>query len=165
SDAYNERPLRINDLYLDDIKLMTDDANGRYLLSSFYSAQKRGNIDGLYVAGIEAHTGNLVFEKTTAFDEDFKKRARERSGIKNAFDNFFINNIIVNADGSFTVLSEALYSTDNWDRWGYWGGGWGYGWGGPGFWGGWGPGWGWGWGRWGGGWWPYSYYSPFFYRS
>lgn len=165
-DAFEEHSLNVNDLFLDDIKLMVDDASGRYLLSSFYSTKKRGDIEGLYVYGLEKSTGNVVFEKTTLFDEDLKKRARGRSG-KNAFNNFFINNIIVNGDGSFTVASEALYNTNDWDRWGGWGTGWGWGGGigmGMGMWGGWGPGWGWGWGRWGG-WWPYSYYSPFFYRS
>ncbi|WP_162818010.1 hypothetical protein, partial [Niabella yanshanensis] len=128
-DAYEEHSLNVNDLFLDDIKLMVDDASGRYLLSSFYSTKKRGDIEGLYVYGLEKNTGKTVFEKTTMFDEDLKKRARGRSG-KNAFNNFFINNIIVNGDGGFTVASEALYNTNDWDRWGYWGG--------------WGPGWGWG---------------------
>lgn len=166
ADEYKEHSLNVNDLFLDDIKLMVDDANNRYLLSSFYSTKKRGDIEGLYIYGFEKNTGKVAFEKTTLFDEDLKKRARGRSG-KNAFNNFFINNIIVNGDGSFTVASEELYNTNDWDRWGYWGG-WGPGWGwggmGIGMWGGWGPGWGWGWNRWGG-WWPYSYYSPFFYRS
>ncbi|WP_460686739.1 hypothetical protein [Niabella aquatica] len=162
SDEYREHRLNINDLFLDDIKLMTDDMNGRYLLSSFYSTRKRGDIDGLYVCGIQKNSGNIIFEKTALFNDELKKKATGRSG-KNAFNHFFINNIIVHGDGSFTVASEALYNTNNWDRWGFWGGPyWSGGWGG--MWGGWGPGWSWGWGRWGG-WWPYSYYSPFFYRS
>ncbi|MCH5596554.1 hypothetical protein [Niabella ginsengisoli] len=168
-DNYREQKLNINDLFLDDIKIMIDEMSGRYILSSFYSTTKRGDIDGLYVYGAEKNTGNVIFENTTVFNDDLKKRAKGRGNSKNAFNNFFINNIIVHGDGSFTIASEALYNTNNWDRWGAWGGagfwGGGFGWGGPGGWGGWGPGWGWGWGRWGGGFWPYSYYSPFFYRS
>lgn len=167
TDTYTEHRLDINSLFLDDIKLMVDDARGRYLLSSFYSTQKRGDIDGLYVYAFDKKSGGVAFEKTTPFDEEIRKKAKGGRSGKNAFNNFFINNIIVNPDGSFTVAAEALYNTNNWDRWGYWGG-WGPGWGwggmGMGMWGGWGPGWGWGWNGWGG-WWPYSYYSPFFYRS
>lgn len=166
SDEYSEHKLNVDGIFLDDIKTMVDDVQGRYLLSSLYSTRKRGDIEGLYVFGIEKGSGKVDFEKTTLFDDDLKARAKGRSNGKNAFNNFFINNIILKDDGGFTVSAEALYNTNGWDRWGYWGGPYwgGFGWGGPGFWGGWGPGWGWGWNRMGG-WWPYSYYSPFFYRS
>ncbi len=166
SDEFTEQKLNTDGIFLDDIKVMVDDTRHRYLLSSLYSTRKRGDIDGLYVLGIDKGSGNTVFEKTTVFDDDLRKRAKGRSNTRNAFNNFFINNIILNEDGGFMVSAEALYNTNGWDRWGYWGGPYwgGFGWGGPGFWGGWGPGWGWGWSRMGG-WWPYSYYSPFFYRS
>ena len=156
-DSYEEHKLNVNDLFLDDIKLMVDDHSSRYLLTSFYSTQKRGDIDGLYVFGLNKNSHSTAFEKTTLFTDDLKQRAKGKSNTKNAFNDFFINNIVVNPDGGFTIVSERLYSFDNWDRWGYWGAGPGWGWGGLGMWGGWGPGW--------GGWWPYSYYSPFFYRS
>ena len=51
-DSYEEHKLNVNDLFLDDIKLMVDDHSSRYLLTSFYSTQKRGDIDGLYVFGL-----------------------------------------------------------------------------------------------------------------
>jgi len=157
---YSTQSLNIDNIYLDDLKLMIDDMHGRYLLSSLYSTQKRGDIDGLYVSAFDIGTRQVVFENTTVFDNDLKKRAKGKSNIKNAFDNFFINNIIVKNNGDFTVSAEAMYSSGNWDRWGMWGSPfWGSG---LGYWGGWGPGWGWGWG---GYWSPYSYWSPFFYRS
>lgn len=164
-DEYTEYALQTNDIFLDDLKLMVDDMNNRYLLSSFFSTQKRGDIDGLYLYAFDKNTNASVFEKTTLFSDELKKQAKGRTNTKNAFNDFFINNIIVHNDGGFTISAEALYNTSNWDRWGYWGGPyWGWG---PsiGYWGTWGPAWGWGWGRWGGYWWPYSYYSPFFYRS
>ncbi|GAB3005289.1 hypothetical protein GCM10027051_00100 [Niabella terrae] len=161
AESYGEQSLNLADLYLDDIKVMSDEKNQRLLLVSLFSNTKRGAISGLYVYGFDRNGGTMAFEKTTLFSDELKKRARERGSIKNAFDDFFINNIIVNTDGSFTVAAEALFNSGGWDRWGYWGSGFGLGWG---YWGGFGPGWGWGWGRYGGGW-PYSYYSPFFYRS
>lgn len=169
-DEYKEHALNIGHLFLDDIKLMVDDKSNRYLLSSFYSKEKRGDIDGLYVLGMNKITGITDFEKTTEFTDDFKRRVKGKSNPKNAFNNFFINNIIVHNDGSFTVGTEAMYTSNNWDRWGFWGSPYGGMWG-PGmyggYWGGWGgigPWGGWGWG-WRGYWSPYAYYSPFFYRS
>lgn len=158
--VYKEHALNTANIFLDDIKLMADDTNNRFLLSSFYSSKKRGDIEGLYVFGIDKTSGNTLFEKVSAFTDDLKKRAKDRASAKSAFNNFFINNIIVRNDGSFVIGTEALFNTGNYDRWGYWGGNYwsGMGWGFPGMWGGW------GWGRWGYGW-PYSYYSPFYYRS
>ena len=118
---YSTQSLNIDNIYLDDLKLMIDDMHGRYLLSSLYSTQKRGDIDGLYVSAFDIGTRQVVFENTTVFDNDLKKRAKGKSNIKNAFDNFFINNIIVKNNGDFTVSAEAMYSSGNWDRWGMWG--------------------------------------------
>lgn len=160
NDAYEEHALNNDALFLDDIKLMIDDNNGRYLLSSFYSTQKKGSIDGIYTYGFDKNSGESAFEKTTSFSDDFKHKAANKKNIKNAFDDFFINNIVVHSDGRFTINAEQLYDRGNWDRWDSWSSPF---WGGVGYWGGWGPSW--GWGRFGGYWSPYSFYSPFFYRS
>ena len=144
----------MGELFLDDIKLKVDEKAQRYLMASLYSNTKKGNIDGIYVSAIDKANGQRVFEKTSVFNEDFKKRARAGSSLKSVFNDFFINNIVLHNDGSFTVSSEVLYSSGGsaWDRWGYWGRPYGA----------WGP-WygGWGWGYWS----PYRFYSPYFYRS
>ena len=148
----------MNDLFLDDIKVKVDEKNQRYLLASLYSNTMKGGMDGIYVAGINKAGGDRLFEKTSVFNEDFRKRARNKgASLKSVFNDYFINNIVLHDDGGFTIGSEALYTSggNSWNRWGYWGGAWGPSWG----WGGWGPGWGWGY------WNPYRYYSPFFYRS
>ncbi|MGJ7033637.1 hypothetical protein [Niabella hirudinis] len=159
SDIYKEYPLSVNDLFLDDIKLKVDEANNRYLMTSFYATQKRGNIAGIYNYALSADQHEKLFETVTPFNEDLKKKIGGKSGSKTAFNDLFINNVIINRDGGFTVAAEELYTTNAsgmWDRWNYWGGGGFYG--SYGFYGGWGP--------WGGGYWsPYRYYSPFFYRS
>lgn len=155
-----ERPLSINNLFLDDIKLKADEANDRYLLTSFYSEKKRGNIAGLYNNGISISSLQEVFEKTTSFNEELKKKMSGRANSKTAFNDLFINSIIIHQNGGFSIAAEALYTTGGgWDRWGYWGGGpYGF-YGSPyGFYGGF------GWG-WRGYWSPYYYYSPFYYRS
>ncbi|MFT3904207.1 MAG: hypothetical protein QM727_13610 [Niabella sp.] len=155
----------IDQLFLDDIKIKVDDVNKRVLLASYFSQSKKGNIDGIYVAAF-GKNGNRDFERTITFTEELKKKVKSRSSVREAFNNQFINQIITQDNGAFTISSEALYtSNNNWDRWGFWGPGMYAGWGfGPGWgWGGWGS---WGWGPgWGGYWSPYYYYSPFYYRS
>ncbi len=170
TNEYKEQPLNVKGIYLDDIKVMPDDTNERFLITSFYSTKKRGNIDGIYTSAVTNTSGDMAFEKNTPLGEELKKKVGGKRNTSKAFNDFFINNIMVHKNGSFSVSAEALYNTENWDRWGFWVGdpywGGGFGWGMPGVWGVWGLNWGWGWGwnRWGG-WWPYSYYAPLFYRS
>ncbi len=151
----------MGEIFLDDIKLKVDEQNQRYILTSLYSNTAKGGMDGLYVSAFSKTNGQRLFEKTWLFDEDLRKRARNKStALKSVFNDYFINNIVLHDDGSFTVSSEALYSTGGnaWNRWGYLGGAWGPGWG---AWGPWGYG---GYGHWGY-WSPYRFYSPYFYRS
>lgn len=151
----------MGEIFLDDIKLKVDEQNQRYLLTSLFSNTAKGGMDGLYVSAFHKAGGQRIFEKTWLFDEDLRKRARNKgASLKSVFNDYFINNIVLHNDGSFTVSSEALYSTGGnaWSRWGYWGGAWGPGWG---AWGPWGYG---GYGSWGY-WSPYRFYSPYFYRS
>ncbi|WP_300597048.1 hypothetical protein [Niabella sp.] len=164
SDICNEYPLSVNELYLDDIKLKIDEGNNRYLLSSFYAQQKRGNIAGIYNYALSLDSREQLFETVTPFNDELRKKMGGKSGGKTAFNDLFINSIIIHQNGGFSIGAEALYTTNAggmWDRWNYWGGPYGF-YGGPyGFYGGWG-----GWGSWGRGYWsPYAYYSPFFYRS
>lgn len=169
SDVVSLEPLRIGNIYLDDLKVRIDEKNNRYLLASFFSNEKRGDLNGIYTYAWDSRSRKVAFEKTSLLSNELKDRAKNRSKAKAAFNDYFINNIVVHPDGSFTLAAEVLYTTNYgamWDRWGYWGSPF-YGpyYGGlysP-YWSSWG--WGWGWGRWGGMWSPYSYYSPFFYRS
>jgi len=155
----------MSELFLDDIKLKVDEKNQRYLLASLYSNTLKGGMDGIYVGAFNKSSGQRMFERTSVFDDDLRDRAKTKgTSTKSVFNDYFINNVVVHDDGSFTIGSEALYSSggDSWNRWGYWGG--------PMMYGGWGPGWGWGgfgWGaRWDWGYWnPYRFYSPFFYNS
>lgn len=149
----------MNELFLDDIKVKVDENNGRYLVTSLYSNTVKGGMDGIYVSAFDKANGQRIFERTSPFDDNLRQRAKAKgSSAKSVFNDYFINNVVVHNDGSFTIGSEALYSSggDSWNRWGYMGG--------P-MYGGWGPGWGWGggigWGYWN----PYRFYSPFFYRS
>jgi hypothetical protein len=140
------------EIFLDDIKLKIDEKNRRYILTSLYSNSKKGNIDGIYVCAVAKRNGQIVFEKSSVFNDEFRKNAKSGSSLKSVFNDYFINNIVLRDNGSFLVCAESLYTSggNNWDRWGYWGSPYGM----------WNPWYG-GWGYWS----PYRFYSPFFYRS
>ena len=46
-DDFSTRDLRLNNLFLDDIRIKVDNINKHYIITSFFSKTRRGNIEGL----------------------------------------------------------------------------------------------------------------------
>ncbi len=122
SDTLIYNPLNIEKTWLDEMHVKVDNFNKRYLLTSFYFRERRGNIDGLYFFIWDKMNSKMHLEDTATFTEDFRKEARGDATVKMAFNDYFIRNIITRRDGGFVIGSEAYYTTsrfNNWNRWDY----------------------------------------------
>jgi hypothetical protein len=122
SDSLRYTELRIDNTYLDEIHIKVDNFNKRYLLTSFYYKQRRGNIDGFYFYIWDKTTGKPVIEDTTIFSEELKREAKGDNNVKSAFNDYFIRHIIPRRDGGFLLGSESYYTTsrfNSWSRWDY----------------------------------------------
>lgn len=122
SDTLISRDLKIDKTWLDEIHIKVDNFNKRYILTSFYFNERRGNIDGLYFYVWDKTSGQLFMEKTVAFTDEFRKEARGDASIKMAFNDYFVKNIITRKDGGFIIAAECYYTTsrfNNWNRWDY----------------------------------------------
>jgi hypothetical protein len=119
SIAFNE--LNIEKTWLDEIQIKVDNSNKKFLLTSFYLKERRGNIDGFYFYAYDKTEGtgqDFVY----TFTEELRRDARGEASVKSAFNDFFIRNIIIRRDGGFIVTSESYYTTsrfNNWNRWDY----------------------------------------------
>lgn len=139
SDAPEFYDVALNKIYLDEITLKLDNFNKQVLITSFYSKQRRGNVDGLYSHVWNKQTKNVVMNSFGVFADDFREEARGENGIKTAFNDYYINHIIHKKDGGFIVIAEAVYTSsrggNNYNRWDYgygsptWGSTWGNGYG------------------------------------
>ncbi len=121
-DTLIEKHLNIDKTWLDEIHIKVDNHNKRYLLTSFYYKERRGNIDGFYFYIWDKITGQPLVENVSIFTEELRKEARGDASAKMAFNDFFIRNIITRRDGGFIIGSEAYYTTsrfNNWNRWDY----------------------------------------------
>ncbi|MFN4285375.1 MAG: hypothetical protein ACK4E8_05365 [Lacibacter sp.] len=153
-------------LFLDELRIKVDNTNGRYILASFYSKSRRGNIDGLFLAVVNKDLETPDIERVFEFDEDLRKAARGESRGSVALNDFYIKHFIVKRDGGVLMTAESAYSSsqgnnfNRWDNpwlWGQpWGGGF-WGWNSPWMWNspwGWGSPWmwntPWGWNSFGG---------------
>ena len=122
SDSFKVITLPQEDIFLDELQVKVDNFNKRYLVSSFFYKQRRGNIEGLYFYVLDKKTGESSMQNTVTFSEELRKEARGDANIKMAFNDYFLRNIIIKRDGGFIVGSEAYYTTsryNNWNRWDY----------------------------------------------
>jgi hypothetical protein len=122
SDSLIYHDLNIEKKWLDEIHIKVDNPNNRYFLSSLYYKERRGNIEGYYFYIWDKATQRPVIEATTSFNEELRREAKGDAGVKSAFDDYFIRNIITRRDGGFIIGSEAYYTTsrfNTWNRWNY----------------------------------------------
>lgn len=122
ADTIMSRDLKITGTYLDDIRLKVDNINKHYVVCSFYSKQRRGNIDGLYYTVWDKFQNKALTTLNAVFNDDFRADAKTDGNLKTAFNDFFLKNIILKKDGGFFVAAEAAYSSTKGNamtRWDY----------------------------------------------
>jgi len=122
SDSVNSYPLDIPKIYLNDIRLKVDNLNKNFLIVSFYSKQRRGNIEGLYYNIWNRDVDSVMTAKEFVFNDELKSNAKSEGSTRAAFNDFFLQNIVLRRNGGFAVVSESAYSTNRGvynDRWNY----------------------------------------------
>lgn len=122
ADTLMMKELNIEKTWLDEIHIKVDNYNKRYILTSFYFLERKGNVDGFYFYIWDKASGGLYLETTSPFSDELRKEARGDASMKMAFNDYFIKNIITRKDGGFIIGSEAYYTTsrfNNWNRWDY----------------------------------------------
>lgn len=123
SDSLQVNELKFGDkVLLDEIHIKIDNNNKRYILTSFYTKQRRGNVDGYYFYIRDKNTTQPVVEKLLTFSDELRREAKGDASLKSAFNDYFIRNVIVKRDGGFIVGSESFYTTsryNSWNRWDY----------------------------------------------
>jgi len=117
SDTFAVTPVNLKNYYLDEVKLKIDNINKRILLNSFYYQQKRGNIDGLYTAVWDRQTNKQIVENEIKFSDTLRIQAKAEGGLRLAFNDFFIRNVILKKDGGFILAGEDFYSQSRGNPW------------------------------------------------
>lgn len=120
ADSLMFTSLHTEKMYLDEIRIKPDNYNKRYIVTSFYYKQRRGNAGGFYIYIWDKQSAQTSMEDTLVFSEELRREARGNSTSKTAFNDFFIRNIIGRKDGGFVICSESYYTTSrggDWNRW------------------------------------------------
>jgi len=106
-----EYQLPLKEQYLDEVKIKVDNYNKRYILTSFFSKRRFGNMEGLYNCVWDAQHDSTKAVNILTFDEQLRMDARGDNSIRAAFNDYFIRNLIVKKDGGFLVAAESFFTT------------------------------------------------------
>ena len=122
-DTFSVNDLKLNGIFLDDIRIKADNINKHYLVTSFVSKMRRGNIDGIYYTLWDKIQNREILNATTTFSEELRSDAKGGDGnTKTAFNDFFLKNIILRKDGGFIIAAESAYTSTRgnpMNRWDY----------------------------------------------
>ncbi len=122
ADEVSFNNLEVSKIYLDDIRIKADNINKRYLVTSFFSKIKRGNIEGLYCMVWDKQKGTIISTASTLFTDEMRNDAKSEGSLKTAFNDFFLQKIIVRKDGGFAIAAESVYTSTRGiynNRWDY----------------------------------------------
>ena len=101
----------LDENYLDDLRIKPDNISNRYIITSFYTKSRQGNIDGLFVAVLNNNSGTLTTKTLLKFDDNLRNDAKGENSFKTALNDYFIKNIIPKKDGGFLMAAEAFFTT------------------------------------------------------
>ncbi|MDQ6756555.1 MAG: hypothetical protein M3004_06435 [Bacteroidota bacterium] len=117
SDKFEMNEVVLNKIYLDNVNLKIDNANRRYVVTSFYYGGKRSDIDGFFTIIWDKQTNKPFAQNTTTFSDELKREAKSGGHIKFAFNDYFIRNIILKKDGGFILSAEDFTSQSRGNPW------------------------------------------------
>lgn len=114
--------VKVDKVFLDDVKLKADNVNNKFIVTSFYSKTRRGNVDGLFVFAWNKNEDDPTNYATIVFSDELKAEAKSEGSVKTAFNDFFIRNIIARTDGGFILTAESVSTStrgSTFNRWDY----------------------------------------------
>ena len=125
TDVVTNYELKIQQIFLDAPIVKMDNLNNRLVIMSFFSKQKRANIEGLYTCYFDDAKATVSITMI-GFADELREEARGNNSLKAAFNDYYLRNLILKKDGGFIMAAEASYSTSrtgiNSNRWDYFGG-------------------------------------------
>ncbi len=122
SISFKNNSLVINKIFLDDIRIKIDNLNKHFIITSFFSKIRKGNIDGIYYTLWDANSNKELLNATTTFTDEYRADIKNDAQLKMAFNDFYLKNLILRKDGGFMIIAEAEYVTtrgNTLNRWDY----------------------------------------------
>jgi len=120
--SFKSNTLLINKIFLEDTRIKIDNRNKHFIITSFFSKIRKGNIDGVYYTLWDASTNKELLNATTTFNDEYRADVKGDGQLKMAFNDFYLRNLILRKDGGFMIIAESEYVTtrgNTMNRWDY----------------------------------------------
>lgn len=117
--------LPLNKIFLDDVRVKIDNYNKNYLVASFYTKARRGNVDGLFATLYSKVNDSLINTTYTTFSDELRNSVKSNGNARFAFNDVFLQNIVMRKDGGYVIAAESVYSStrgNQFNRWDYFNG-------------------------------------------
>ncbi len=122
-DTTGVNEVNLNGIFLDDVRLKVDNYNKHYLITTLFSKQRRGDVNGFYCYSWDKNTKKQLLNTTITFTDEFLEDAKTNGTAKTALNDYYLRNIVVKRDGGFVLVAESYFtSTENNDPFNRWNG-------------------------------------------
>ncbi|OIR03385.1 hypothetical protein GALL_144560 [mine drainage metagenome] len=108
SDSIIFKALLLPKIFADEFHVKIDNKNKRYILTSFYSSKAGDDMEGLYTFILNIGQNQTPLITTTVFGNELRKKIKDKTVSKDAFNDFFIQHIHLKNDGGFLIDAENL---------------------------------------------------------
>lgn len=106
SDSLQVVQVPLGDKYIDEVMIKIDNLNRSYLLNSLFCNSLRGNITGLFTAGMSWDEPGNPATAFNYFPDTLRQKMNNEGQYNTAFNNVYIRNAILRRDGGFIVNLE-----------------------------------------------------------
>ncbi|MDE3212697.1 MAG: hypothetical protein KGM98_05635 [Bacteroidota bacterium] len=106
ADSIELHPVNLFGKYLSEVFLKIDNLNQRYVINSLYYSRKNSNVDGLFSAFWDIRQARIDYQSILPFDESLKNLAKSQGNARQAFNDYFIRDVILKRDGGFILTAE-----------------------------------------------------------
>jgi len=119
-DSLNYTYVAPASISVDDIHLLIDNRNKRYILSSFYSRHPEGDIEGLFCLVRDANGQTSDKISLTVLSDSMRILVQKRN-TKTIFNDFYLQEMHLRKDGSYTIEAQQIGSSIRtfFSRWNY----------------------------------------------
>ncbi len=110
-NSFIYEPIDLDEKYIAEVILKIDNLNNRYIINSFYYQKNKGSIEGLFTYVWDKDKGKTYASQFTGFNDPLRDEAKRDGLLHNAFDNFFIRQVVIKKDGGFILTAEDFTSS------------------------------------------------------